>query len=51
MVDGEEWVERQGESEGLVQRESCGRGITVTLFVTPFSTIVASAMEGGPKGS
>ena len=26
-----------------------GGGITVTLFVTPFATIVASAMEGGPK--
>jgi len=26
------------------------RGVTVTLLVTPFPTVVAHAMEGGPKG-
>jgi len=26
VVDEEEWVERQGESEGLVQHENLGRG-------------------------
>ena len=40
----------RGKTRAWSNARTSGGGVTVTLFVTPLSTIVASAMEGGPKG-